>query len=92
MKHRIHVEGTDIAFNCDEEDSVLNAMIHHGKGPVKLGCCGGGCGVCKVRVISGDYYAFKPMSTAHVDEAGKKEGIVLLCCIQPRSDLYITKS
>ena len=80
----------DIVFNCDEDDSVLHAMIRHGKGPVKHGCCGGGCGVCRVRIISGDFFAFQPMSAAHVSEADKKQGLALLCCIQPRSDIVIT--
>ena len=89
MKHTITVQNTDIVFQCDEEVSVLHAMIRHGKGPVGHGCCGGGCGVCRAKVVSGDYLAFKPMSTAHVTEADKKEGMALLCCIQPRSDVVV---
>jgi len=89
MKHRILVRETGVAFYCDEDVPILNAMIHNGKGPMQHGCCGGGCGVCKARIISGDFFAFKPMSCAHVTEADKKEGVTLLCCIQPRSDMMI---
>jgi hypothetical protein len=32
----------------------------------------------------------KPMSAAPVSEKEKKEGVVLLCCVQPRSDLVVT--
>ena len=81
--------GTDIVFYGDEEESVLHAMIRHRRGPVGYGCCGGGCGVCKARIVSGDVNAFKPMSAAHVTGAEKKEGIALLCCIQPRSDIVV---
>jgi ferredoxin len=56
---------------------------------VQNGCCCGGCGVCRARIISGDFFAFKPMSAAHVTEADKKEGLVLLCCVQPRGDMLI---
>ena len=89
MKHKILVQGTDIVFDCDEAVSVFEAMIYNRKGPLTYGCYGGGCGVCKAQVISGDYIAYKPMSAAHVSEEEKKEGIILLCCIQPRSDLLV---
>ena len=88
-RHKINVQGTDIAFECDEDAAVLHAMIRNGKGPVRHGCCGGGCGVCRARIVSGDFFAFKPMSAAHVTEEEKKQGFALLCCIQPRSDLSI---
>ena len=89
MKRKISVQDTGIVFDCDEDVSILHAMIHNGNGPVRHGCCGGGCGVCKARIIAGDFVAFKPMSAAHVSEAEKKQGLALLCCIQPRSDLLI---
>jgi ferredoxin len=89
LKHRISVQDTEIAFDCDENDSILHAMIRSGKGPVNYGCFGGGCGVCKTRIVSGDFFAFKPMSAAHVSEADKKRGVALLCCVQPRGDMLI---
>ena len=103
-KHKILVQGTrtaanaganddpliDTVFDCAEDVSVLQAMIRNGKGPIRHGCCGGGCGVCKARIISGDFFAFKPMSAAHVSEADKKQGLALLCCVQPRGELRIT--
>jgi ferredoxin len=44
-----------------------------------------------MRVETGAYEKVKPMSRAHVSEADEKEGIVLLCCIQPRDHLTISK-
>ena len=94
QKHKILVQDTAgmpyIVFHCDEDVSVFQAMIHHGQGPIRHGCCGGGCGVCRARIVSGEFFAFKPMSAAHVSEADKKQGMALLCCIQPRSDIVIT--
>ena len=87
----VSVQDTDISFPCGEEEAVLAAMIHHGRGPVRHGCCGGGCGVCKARIVSGEFFAFKPMSAAHVNEADKQRGLILLCCVQPRSDLRIAR-
>ena len=89
MKHKVTVRNTGIVFDCDEDVAILHAMIRHGKGPVRHGCCGGGCGVCKARIVSGDFIAFKNMSAAHVNEADKKRGMALLCCIQPRSDVVV---
>ncbi|MDR0388512.1 MAG: 2Fe-2S iron-sulfur cluster binding domain-containing protein [Spirochaetaceae bacterium] len=85
----IAVKDTDRTFPCAEDQAVLGAMIRERSGPVNHGCCGGGCGVCRMRVESGNWFAFKPMSAAHVSEADKKKGIVLLCCVQPRSDLVV---
>jgi ferredoxin len=89
MQYQITVAGTDIQFSCNEDQALLPAMIHGGRGPIKHGCCGGGCGVCKMRIVSGKWEVFKPMSTAHVSEDEKGRGIVLVCCVQPRSDLVI---
>ena len=89
QKHKITVKDSGVVFECDEDVSVLHAMIHNGKGPMEYGCFGGGCGVCKARIISGDFFAFQPMSTAHVTEEDKEQGLALLCCVQPRSDMLI---
>jgi ferredoxin len=64
-------------------------MLSSGKSPLKTGCSGGGCGVCRTRVASGEYAVEKKMSKAHVDEKDQGEGWVLLCCIKPRSDLLL---
>jgi ferredoxin len=91
MGHRIYVEGTNISFYCAEDEAVFRAMLRAGKGPLRYGCCGGGCGVCRMKIVSGKWAGFKSMSAAHVGNEDKKEGIVLLCCVQPKSDLVIAK-
>jgi len=83
--------GTEVNFSCAGDEAVLSMMFRNGKGPLRYGCCGGGCGICRMKVVSGEWFAFKPMSAAHVSEDDKKRGVVLLCCIQPRSDLVIAK-
>jgi ferredoxin len=87
--YRVTVRETGGSFFCAEDQAVLLAMIHAGSGPVKHGCCGGGCGICRMKIVSGEWRSFKPMSHAHAGEADQKEGIVLLCCVQPKSDLII---
>ncbi|MDR2186049.1 MAG: 2Fe-2S iron-sulfur cluster binding domain-containing protein [Treponema sp.] len=92
LLHTITVKDTGVSFSCAEDQAVLPAMLRTWNGPIRHGCCGGGCGVCRMRILSGDYVAFKPMSAAHVSEAEKEEGVALLCCVQPRSDLIIAKA
>jgi len=53
-----------------------------------VGCRRGGCGVCRVRVLSGDFRS-DVMSRAHVSAADEAMGIVLSCCIYPLSDLSL---
>ncbi len=76
-------------FPCREDESVLAAMCRAGLGPA--GCFGGGCGICIMRIIRGEYHAFKRMSRAHITKENEEEGVVLLCCVQPRSDLLLGK-
>ena len=89
VRYTITVKDTGVNFTCAEDEAVLAMMFRNGKGPLRNGCCGGGCGICRMKILSGDWHAFKPMSAAHVSEADIKEGVVLLCCVQPRSDLII---
>lgn len=86
--YTIAVEGGG-SFPCREDEFVLSAMLRAGSGPVRHGCCGGGCGVCKMHITGGEYDAAKAMSRAHVSESEQRSGTVLLCCIKPKSDLII---
>jgi len=89
--YHVTVEETGESFPCAEDEFVLKAMMAARSGPVRHGCCGGGCGVCRMRVLSGAYDKAKRMSRAHVSESDEREGVVLLCCIQPRGDLTVAK-
>ena len=79
-------------FPCKAEESVLAAMRRTNAGPIRYGCFGGGCGACKMRVVSGSYRAYKPMSRAHVSIEEEQCGFALLCCIQPTSDVTLSEN
>jgi len=88
----IRIRGTDVVAPCAETEKVLFAIeqavpFPHPK-PVNIGCRKGGCGACRVRVISGEYTTAK-MSRAHVTEAEEAEGYALACRILPASDMEI---
>lgn len=75
-------------FRCDEDQSVLKAMELVGKKCVPVGCRGGGCGYCKIRVVEGEFRCGK-MSKAHCPPESLDKGEVLACRIYPRTDLTI---
>jgi ferredoxin len=88
-RYQITVKETGECFSCAGDEAVLAAMFHARRGPLSYGCCNGGCGVCRMRIVSGEWILFRPMSQAHVSPADLEQGIALLCCVQPRSDLVI---
>lgn len=59
--------------------------------PIQVGCRGGGCGVCRVRVVSGEYRVGR-MSRAHVSEADEAAGYALACRLYPLSDLVLERA
>lgn len=76
------------SFRCAEGQSVLQAMEAQGKRCVPVGCRGGGCGLCKVRVLGGDYRRGR-MSCRHVPPELASQGLALACQVFPQSDLSI---
>jgi ferredoxin len=72
---------------CALGETVLGAILRSGV-RVYYGCTGGGCGVCKMRLISGhlDYGRY---SVAMLPEAERRQGFFLSCQAKPVSDLTI---
>ena len=88
MKFRIEIEGCNDAFSCSDDQTVLRCTEIGLKRRIPVGCRQGGCGVCKVEVLEGNYRA-RVMSRAHVTRDDQEQGRVLACCIWPTSDLRI---
>jgi len=87
-KHVIRLVNTGDSFRCHPEVDVLRGMEQLGFKGIPVGCRGGGCGVCKVRVLRGDYRVRK-MSRACVSAEEEAAGIVLACKLFPLDDLDI---
>lgn len=79
---------TGDSFTCPEGQSVLKAMEQRGLRCVPVGCRGGGCGYCKIRVVDGDFECGK-MSKVHIPPEAIDQGEVLACRIYPLTDLTI---
>lgn len=75
-------------FECPADETVLRAMERAGGRQLAVGCRGGGCGVCKVRVTSGRYRT-APMSVSRVDRTERVTGFALACRLMPLSDLTL---
>ena len=86
--YTITVDPSGQQFRCPEDRSVLVGMEYLGAEGIQVGCRSGGCGVCRVQVVSGTYIP-KKMSKAHVTEDDLAAGIVLSCRIFPTGDLTV---
>jgi len=86
--HRIILSETGESFNCLDNETVLNALARSGKRGIPIGCRGGGCGVCKVKVLVGDFTK-RPMSRDHVSVLEELNNEVLACCMLPKSDVKV---
>lgn len=86
---RITIDGVDDGFLCLPGETVLAAMGRQGSTGIPVGCRGGGCGVCRVRILSGRYRC-GTMSRVHVGDADRESGHALACRLYPQSDLSIT--
>ena len=72
---------------CNLEETVLGAILRSGAS-VMFGCRGGGCGTCKMRVISGQVEHGR-CSAAVLQEEEKASGWFLSCQARALTDLTI---
>jgi len=76
-------------FVCRLGETVLQGMTRLGRKGIPVGCVGGGCGVCRIRIASGVYRRQSPMSREFISSEDECQGIVLACCVSPCSDLAV---
>ena len=76
--HTVTIADTGESYRCAEHRSVLEGMEALGKKGIPVGCRQGGCGVCKVQVLEGQYTK-RVMSRAHVSAEEEAGGCVLSC-------------
>ncbi|MCC4114990.1 2Fe-2S iron-sulfur cluster binding domain-containing protein [Aromatoleum toluclasticum] len=84
----VRIEDSGEVFNCTGEQNLLRAMEVLGRRGIPVGCRGGGCGVCKVRVTEGRFSTRK-MSRACLSEEEERDGVVLACKVFATSDLSL---
>lgn len=82
--HTVTIEDNDSSYRCSDSQTLLEGMENLGKKGIPVGCRGGGCGVCKVQVLSGTYTK-RVMSREHVSVEEEAQGCVLACRVKPTS-------
>ncbi len=75
---------------CRGDETVLAAILRSGA-KVMFACRGGGCGTCKMRLISGRVDHGR-CSIAVLSDEAKREGAFLSCQARPLSDLTVELS
>lgn len=89
MMHKIEVLSADDSFECPEEKSLLHGMESQSKKAINVGCRGGGCGFCKIKILRGEFET-KKMSIKFVTKEEQERGYALSCRVFPRSDMTVT--
>ncbi len=88
QQYQIQVLNRNQSFLCDAGKSVLTAMEQVNANCINVGCRGGGCGLCKIGILEGDYQTQK-MSKSHIAAKDLSEGFSLSCRTFPSSDMTI---
>lgn len=74
----IDLVDTGERYSCEDGETLLAGMERLRRRGIPVGCRGGGCGVCKVRVVAGSYQTLK-MSAAHISSDDRANNVVLAC-------------
>ncbi|MGO0059920.1 2Fe-2S iron-sulfur cluster-binding protein [Brevibacillus fluminis] len=82
---RITLHGN--TFTCDKECNLLQAARRH-LIAIPYGCCSGGCGMCKIKVLEGEYRLGNSSHEMLPPEA-RKEGYALACRTYPLGHMVL---
>ncbi len=88
MNFQILVTNRQQTFTVSQGELLLHAMEKACQQAIKVGCRGGGCGLCKVKILQGRYQS-KRMSKAHISAEEQASGFALACRVFPEGDLVI---
>jgi len=88
-KVSVQVDSTGETYACATSESLLQGMLRLGRKGIPVGCVNGGCGVCKVRVIDGQYLPLGPISRAHVSADEQAQGFTLACRVAPLTPIRL---
>lgn len=80
---QVRIAQTGDSYACATNESLLAGMLRLGRKGIPVGCVNGGCGVCKVRIVSGAVQPLGPVSRAHVSADEEAHGYTLACRVAP---------
>lgn len=85
-KVTLNARGKQFEYNSAPGQSPLEAARNEFI-PFPTGCQRGGCGMCKVKVLNGDYEQELVRSQAALSDEELDNSFALGCCMTPKSDL-----
>lgn len=84
----LKTRGQQFEYNCAPNVTPLQAARNHFI-PIPTGCKQGGCGMCKVKVLSGEYDQELVRSHDALSDEDLQNGFALACCMTAKSELEI---
>lgn len=87
MSYTIRLLPFEISFECEEEETILDAALRQGIN-LRYGCKHGGCGSCKSQIAEGEVDVEEASTFALMDYE-RSQGLALLCSTYPFSDITI---
>ncbi len=84
---KVQTGETLVAYTCSGEFDLLVAARRSGIN-IPVGCRGGGCGMCKILVLEGEYEQ-GVSSKAVLPDIERQQRYSLACKTYPRSNLHI---
>lgn len=86
--YTVQVVNRNKSFQVKAGDNLLSGLEKSCCDAIDIGCRGGGCGLCKVKILAGNYQT-KVMSKRHICEHQAANGYALACRLLPESDLVV---
>jgi ferredoxin len=87
----VTVDGTDVVVATRAGEPILAALCRHGYA-YRFGCRRGGCGMCKVTVLSGRIEYRVAVSAQILTSDDVQAGVCLSCRAVPQTDTVIRLS
>jgi len=82
-KVTVEIIQTGENYACATDENLLKGMLKLGRKGIPAGCVSGGCGVCRVHIVSGQVQLCGPVSRAHISCEDEAQGITLACRVTP---------
>lgn len=87
-KYKIFITNKNLEYTCKENQNLLESLEATHKAHFMVGCRQGGCGFCRIKILSGTY-TIGLMSREHISAEDQKSGITLACRTFPTSDVIL---
>lgn len=87
----VAVDGHDVELDARAGESIMGTLSRHGF-TYRIGCRRGGCGFCKVDLLSGEVEYTKTVSPAVLSADERERGVCLSCRAVPVTDVVIRLS